>query len=816
MATHNPIFHLLGRAACLTVLCAAMPLTAGEPVPSSDIAQREQSRRNASLNEANELLDKGDQAYQAGNFADAIEAYSGALEMIPNAPVCADLRSATAERYAKAAVAHARTLSRKGDVAAAKTTIDKVLRDGVAPNDPDALAMRAQLDDPIRTNPALTDKDAKDVDAVRRLLYTAEGSFKLGNFSQAKTQYQEILRIDPTNSAARRGMEQVASAISDYQKAAYDHTRAEMLTQVAAAWETQSPAPLLGVGPGDPATAASETLTLNIATKLDRLIIPKIALDQVSLDEALDFLRVRALENDTFETDPARKGVNITLNLGSPESPVAKRIRALRFNLRLSQVPLARALKYLTELTQTAYTTDDFAVIITPVGSSSDEMISRTYRVPPDFITSLSSGMTASEPSADPFASSASPPKEGLLTTRLSAKDALTKHGVSFPEGASANYSASTNTLRVVNTATNQDFIAQVVDTMTQTEPVMVVVQVTMIKTQQTNLKELGFDWLVSPFSVNGNNSLFAAGGATGSTNGRTGADFISPVNGVPISGVPTNPTSPVNQGVVTNGLRSGDRAVSPNTIDNLINNPNRETQAASAAPGVLAVTGLFSKNQVQSVLRGLDQKKGVDIMTRSSIPTRSGQTAKLEEIREIMYPTEYEPPELPQTVGSSNDSGSFPVTSATPTAFVTKNVGFTFEVLPVADANKRFVDITLNPSLINFDGYVNYGSPINSTVNTILGSQKSVLAPNRILMPVFSVQKLATQLTVADGATIVLGGLMQESVQNTQDQVPLLGDIPVLGRWFQSITKQPVSTAIIFLVHVELQDPTGRPYRDR
>jgi len=56
----------------------------------------------------------------------------------------------------------------------------------------------------------------------------------------------------------------------------------------------------------------------------------------------------------------------------------------------------------------------------------------------------------------------------------------------------------------------------------------------------------------------------------------------------------------------------------------------------------------------------------------------------------------------------------------------------------------------------------------------------------------------------------------MAESVQNVQDKVPLLGNLPVLGRLFQSTTKQPVTTAIIFLVHVELLDPTGRPYRDR
>ena len=68
----------------------------------------------------------------------------------------------------------------------------------------------------------------------------------------------------------------------------------------------------------------------------------------------------------------------------------------------------------------------------------------------------------------------------------------------------------------------------------------------------------------------------------------------------------------------------------------------------------------------------------------------------------------------------------------------------------------------------------------------------------------------------MTDGSTIVLGGLKQEAVQNVDDRVPFFGNIPVLGRLFQSSVKQPTSTAIIFLVNVELLDPTGRPYRDR
>ena len=782
-------------AACLSGFAHA-----GGVGGSGDAAgAREQARRAAAMQEAQELLLKGDEAYAAGKFAEAVMAFAGARELFPDAPQTAELRAAATDRYAQAAVEQGKFLSRKGDMDGAKALLDKVLAEGVAPRHAGALAFRAQLDDPIRSNPALNAEHAKDVDEVRRLLYTAQGAFDLGKFDEAIQHYEEVLRIDPTNSAARRGMEKTAAAKSGYAKAAYDDTRAEMLGQVDGSWETQVPAPEQGLGPldgGAPAVAMDEA---SLKAKLDQIIIPSIALEQSSLDEALDFLRLKAAENDTVELDAARKGVNFTVNLGAPDSEAAKRIRALRFDLRLSQVPLSKALRYLTDITQTEYKTDEFSVLITPLGFSSDELVVRSYRVPPDFLTSLNSaaGVGGEKAAADPFAEA--PEKGGLLTARLSAQESLAKQGVPFPQGASAHYSPATNTLRIVNTEVHQETIAQIIDAMSQSEPVAVAVKVTMIRTQQSNLEELGFDWLLNGAGSIDNSGVAAGGGTIGNGTPRTAADFTGENIGDP-------------EGIMTAGLRSGDGAISNNSIDGLIANPDRTSQAINVAPGVLSVTGVFGDAQFKSIMRGLDQKKGIDIMARPSVVTRSGQASNIAVIREFIYPTEYEPPEVPQTV---EGGGSAPVTPATPTAFETRDVGITLEVLPVADANKRFVDVTLNPSFVEFDGFVNYGSPIRAATD-VIGAGSVEITKNAILMPVFSAQKLATQLTVADGATIVIGGLMTESVKNVEDKVPVLGGLPVVGRMFSSKSRESVSTALIFLVNIELIDPTGRPYRDR
>jgi general secretion pathway protein D len=782
------------------------------------MAQREIERREASVQEGQMLLIKGDEGYKAGRYREASEAYAGARDAFPNAPATAELRSAATQRYAQASVELGRELSRKGDVAGAKVVVDKVLLDSVAPDDLGAKAFRAELDDPIRTNPVLTKEHAADVDQVRRLQYTAQGAFDLGKFDEANVHYMEILRIDPHNTAARRGLERISAQKTSYFDSAYDEARAEALGQVEAAWELQLNPDLVIPEIADTGgiNASPESL-IPLSTKVQRIVIPQFRLEQGTLLEAIDLLRLRASENDTFEIDPARKGLNIAINLGDPTISPGKDILAKTFDLNVSNVPLGTLLKYITDITGTTFKVDDFAVTINPAGMYSDELISRTYRVPPDFLSNLTSGSTAEAQPVDIFNTEIG--AGGLLAERKGAQQAFAEQGISFPEGASASFNATSNTLRVVNTVANQDIIQQIIDSIAQTEPVSVAVRVTMLKVQQDRLEELGFDWMLNTFTFGGDSwipgasQLNLSGGTTG--------------NGSPITDIAGIPGALFATSPITAGNRSGDGAFNGDTVDSLIAaGSTGGRQTSNRAPGILGLNGVVGGATVQMLMRGLNQKKGVDLMAQPSVTTRSGQAASIFLVDEFIYPTEYEPPELPTSVGILEDAdgnlinggsgGSFPVTPATPTAFETRDVGITLEVLPVADANRRYVDVTLNPVITDFDGFLNYGSPINSTSTGLLGPVTTVLTQNEILMPVFSVRKVNTNLVVADGATIVIGGLLKEEITNVNDKTPILGDIPVVGRLFQSDAKKHISTAILFLVNVELLDPTGRPYRDR
>ena len=809
----------------------------------SGLAEREMIRRQNAVTEGDALLNEGRVAYAKGDYQQAVDKYKQALDRLPAAPMVSDRRQSYTAHYSDASIALAMQHRKVGKYSEARTLLEGVL--AVDPENPEAKREIGFLDDPIRTNPALTYEHTQNIDKVRRGLYTAEGNFNLGKYDAAKHEYENVLRIDPYNSAARRGLEKIAGAKTDYYRAAYDHTRAELLMQVDQAWELAVPADAPAIDETKFGAGGETVGVAYITEKLRRIVIPRIDFEDTTVEEAIDFLRLRASELDTTELDPAKKGVNFVIrrprapSVGAAPEAGAEALAGgaaealptgggdpgtLRVKeLRIRNVPLAVALKYICDQTKLRYKVDDFAVTLVPQTESGEDIFTRTFRVPPDFAAGLDSGGDAGGAgagAADPFAE---PAKEGgakSLAPRKSITELLKQSGITFAEGSSATLSAS-GALLVTNTPSELDKVEQLVQTFANTKPKQVKITTKFVEISQENNDELGFDWIVNPFGLS--NTVFGSGGTNGNQAGRTGGDFISPVNGTSVDGIPADPSQNTSNGV-TNGLRSGDQAINRNSIDAILNNPNRTAQSAHVAPGIMALTGLFSDGQVQLIMRGLAQKKGTDLMTAPSVTARSGQKATIEIIREFIYPTEYEPPELPNSVGATggtllgtgaSQGASFPVTPATPTAFDTRNTGVTLEIEPTIGENDFVIDLRFVPEIVEFEGFINYGSPIQSPSTDALGNPVvSVITENRIEMPVFSARRVNTALTIYDGYTVAVGGLMREDVQNVEDKVPILGDIPVIGRLFQTKAENRIKSNLIIFVTAQIIDATGRPLR--
>ena len=805
MTTRINRSHSMKQAAyvCLTVaLTAASALAGGASGVGgsvSGIAEREMARRMARVQEAQAAMERGDKLFAEGDYEGALGQYRAALDLLPDAPMTAALREVAAAKYCEAAVALAGERAENGRYQDARA----LLNDALArhPGCDAATQLLAQLDDPVRYEPALTPEHVKNVEDVSRNLKLAYSYLNLGDFDSATKVFEDVLRIDKYNSAARRGMERVEQKRSLYFSSARDQTRSKMLRQVDEAWEDQIPVAIIQNGIDQ--YAATPDASRYYTEKMQKIIFPTVAFSGASVDEAIEFLRIKSRDFDRVEQDPTKRGVNLILRTGAAPSTA-------QISLDLKDVPMSEALRYITELAGMKYKVEPYAVVVVPLSDTNTEQYTRTFMVPPDFISGGSSDAAGSAPAgpADPFSSggAATSSNAAALKGRSSAKDILSANGITFPEGASAVFVASTSQLIVKNTQPNLDAIEAFVDSIRKKIPQQIYITTKFVEVTQKNTDELGFDWLLGPFNIGGSR-VFGSGATAASS-----ADFPITSGGTPVGG-----------SAVTGGLRSGTGAITPDSIDGLLSGLSG---VSSKAPGIFALAGVFTDPQFQVVIRALSQKKGVDLMSAPSVTTRSGQRATVEVIREFIYPTEFDPPQIPQQFGSTSStltgvgassSNSFPVTPTTPTAFEMRPVGVRMEVDPVLGPDGYTIDLNLAPEVTEFEGFINYGSPIQTSSTNALGQPVSVvLTENKIEQPVFSTRKVTTAVTIWDGQTVAMGGLIREDVQDVEDKVPLLGDIPFLGRLFQSKAEDHFKRNLMIFVTAKLIDPSGQPIRQQ
>jgi general secretion pathway protein D len=849
----RPIHRRCGSVTLLVAVALSIFCLANAFAQNVDrIESKEAQRREAAVPVGASALAAGQVAMKEKNYTVAYEQFRTAVAFLPG-----DGHQQAVDGFCQSGVKLAEEKIAEGRYAEAEYIVRDILSDRYNPNCQPALQLLAHLQTPGYYNKTIGPKFIAKVEEVKKLLTEADGYYQSGRYDLAFKKYEQVLALDPYNTAARNGEEKIDNTKYQYNQQAYNETRARQLWEVEKGWEEPVKQYGKNVGPLAETFQRTSAGTAQITNKLNSIIIPHIEFRDASIREAIDFLRQQAAANDT--STEGKKGVDIVLRLtplgqiagpptavqpapspmeaapaaGAPAGAAATPIPLApvaapavvaappispanaRITITLNQIPLGEALRYIASQAGLKVKVDPYAVSIIPLNEQSNDLVTKEYRVPPGFITTT----------VNPGASSLNAPATRVggggtavgtvestggqqLINREGAKEFLLSQGVPFPPGASANFLPQSSRLIVRNTEDNLELVDALVEQANVSGPKQVEIESKFVEINQNNLKELGFDWLLGQFNV-GNNKVFGSGGTSGTGTTVNPADypFVNPATGVPVGQFP-----------VTAGNRSGNFAISANAIDALL---FPALGATSTAPAFFGLAGVFTDPQFQVVIRALNQKKGIDLLSAPRVTTKSGQRAVIEIVREFRYPTQFQPPQIPQTVGSTSGTvggtTTVPITPTTPTAFETRNTGVTLEVEPVVGPDGVTIDLNLVPQVVEFEGFINYGSPILAppAVNPITGTlltSSTVLTPNVINQPIFSSRKVTTSVSVWDGQTVVLGGLMREDVQKVEDRTPIIGDIPLVGRLFRTNTDQHIKTNLVIFVTARLVNPAGQP----
>lgn len=841
----------LAAVAGITTLGALSSARAGDGYygggGAGSVVEIERARLMQQFEEAMMHFEAGIEYYNEEKYEDAVNEFEQAYDLMPRGPRTEEHVASLEAWYCRAmielAYIRARDEARYDD---ARKLAERSVE--ICPDNDAAVEFLEKLENhaPELGEFGRTPEHMSQVAEVNDLLYLGESQVRIGRLDDATETYHRVLNIDPYNSAARNGLERSAQERLKYNRSAYNHARAELLARVEDLWNLPSYAETdREIGPGSIRPGRIDDGDGGLRRRLEQITLD-VDFSQASLDEVVEFLRL-----ESRAEDPSGAGVNIVLDLsadtlsaapaaaapgpfggGTPvAAPVAAPSGERLVTLQLSGVTMIDLLEFITEQTDTAYSFERGVIVIRSGGGGA--LITETFAVPPNFVDSLSEsggGGGGAAVSNDPFGGGGNPFGGGTTAStggggaRGSAQDALTAAGVDFSTpGSKAVFNRALSTLTITNTASNLEVIEDLIEEIRLQGPKQVHITTRFVEVQQRNEDELGFDWLLGAFNLPGTDRAFGSGGTAGNGRGVDGLEypFVYPGGG----GQPVG-TNPLGR------LRSGDGAIRAGAIDSILNTSASAATTLAPAPGLISLAGVFTDPQFQVVIRALNQSTGVDLMTAPSIVAASGQTGKIEVIREFIYPGDYDPPELPTNVGgnstfSGNDGGglglpgvgavgqvtSFPVTPATPTDWTTRPTGVILDVTPTVSNDNFTISLDLKPQVVEFEGFINYGNPIQSPAVNSLGQPVSVtITENRIQQPIFSTRKVETLVTVYDNSTVAIGGLMREDIQQIEDKLPLLGDIPIVGRLFQSRAESRFKRNLIVFVTAQLIGPDGRP----
>ena len=195
---------------------------------------------------------------------------------------------------------------------------------------------------------------------------------------------------------------------------------------------------------------------------------------------------------------------------------------------------------------------------------------------------------------------------------------------------------------------------------------------------------------------------------------------------------------------------------------------------ALSQVPGTTLGWGVVDDSLSMTVILNALQSQGnANILSTPSLLTLDNEEAYITVGQQVPFVT-----------GSYSNTGSANGAANPFQTIERQNVGITLRVTPqVNEGDSVVMDIVQEVSSI---------------------SQQLLVASDVIT----NERKIETKVLAKDGAVVVLGGLVKDDVQNSEQKVPLLGDIPFFGRLFRSdVVSVTKSNLLVFIRSTIIRD---------
>jgi len=221
------------------------------------------------------------------------------------------------------------------------------------------------------------------------------------------------------------------------------------------------------------------------------------------------------------------------------------------------------------------------------------------------------------------------------------------------------------------------------------------------------------------------------------------------------------------------------------------------ETGRVSGLPSTPGFPNIFtlsaSRGNITGILQLLESFGNVRVLSSPKLSVLNNQTALLRVVDNIVYFN------VQVSIAAGNlNSNAVTATNTTP---VTVPVGFVMNVTPQISDNDTIL-LNVKPTTTRLVKFVPDPNPI-FTAATPGGTP-----PPQNLIPQLRMREMESLIKVNSGQIAVLGGLIEDSVNDIEDTIPIINSIPFIGSLFSSRNRNNTKTElVVFLRPVVVKD---------
>lgn len=644
--------------------------------------------------------------------------------------------------------------------------------------------------------------------AVEKFIAEAKVLMKYRQYEDARRRVEEVFKINPFNQEAAYLLSQI---YSEYYTAGYHRSVADLRAMLAVEeWTWVEPVFYQKALNENPTTTIRVAGDQAIQQKLDKIILPEVTYSGQSVSAVLRALERQSRQNDPDYNDKlsddeiAKLGVIIDYSVpGKVETAVqtgnagnnadgegeenadgnqqnaaaaAQNVvdaSEIEVNFSVKNASLRDVLDYISFLTDLPYHVTPTRV---KFGTRSADIRREVFDINADAVKRISgdtgnvqeteAGGDADGENTDTSNLAVSQEREVTISSE-DLKNFFKEFGISFDaEGSAISYSPGK--LTMYNTPDN---IKRMVDTLKKLNTTKELIQIELksIELSEEDYEDLGFEWSLTPSSVNPNNHTTVGQGANAALSG------------------------PVH--FVGNALgRTGSLVSGLNLFPDIF--------------GSWKPFGIDQTLNISLTIQALDQNECTETISAPQVTVANGQQGTIKLNTTYFFPESWK--DLEVDFETSDGDTIRTVTPPMPEFGDETAIGTTLIVTPTI-RNNTIINLRLSPTIAAWVGKDReiieavFGERANENADWVYTTENY-----EIWKPQIATRNFSVDVNVYDGETLVIGGLASSELETRLDKIPILGDLPLIGRLFQRQSEISKRSNMLFFVTARKINESG------